>query len=88
MLKLMAPEAVRCRELVVLLPQPRAVLIFVALVTTKADADVLSPEVMLIFMDAGEPALLPLHHHPTTAGELAPPLAVSAVLVEAPTQES
>lgn len=44
----------------VLIPQPRAVLIFVVLVATKVDTDVLPPEVMLISMDAPEPALLPL----------------------------
>ena len=45
----------------VLIPQPRAVLILVVLVATKVDTDVLPPEVMLIIsMDAGEPALLPL----------------------------
>ena len=47
-------------ELVVLIPQPRAVLILVVLVATKVDTDVLPPEVMLISMDAPEPALLPL----------------------------
>lgn len=40
--------------------QPRAVLISVALVIIKEDAEVLPPEVMLISMDVGEPTLLPL----------------------------
>ena len=34
--------------MVVLIPQPRAVLIFVVLVATKVDTDVLPPEVMVI----------------------------------------
>lgn len=38
--------------------QPRAVLISVALVIIKEDAEVLPPEVMLISMDVGEPTLL------------------------------
>lgn len=41
-------------ELVVLMPQPRAVVIFVVLVVTKVNTDVLPPEVMLISMDTGE----------------------------------
>lgn len=84
-------------ELVVLTPQSRAVLIFVVLVTTKGDADVLPPEVMLTSMDAEEPTLVPLtgelyvcpQLHPITvgaghapAGELAPPLASQSLSVQ------
>lgn len=79
---------------VVVLIQPRAVLISVALVIIKEDAEVLPPEVMLISMDVGEPTLLPLGelcmsppppHHPWRAGGQH---IGGGVLVEDPTQEN